>query len=138
MIVRSAYRVDPDLYLRHIADQCVEVVPREGPTVSDIQRTVEETYGLPPQSMCSKRRVKEISHPRQIAYYLSRKLTKKTYPALGRMFNRDHSTVVYGVQQARRRIASDPELRDQVEAIKERLSVDKPPIAAFCDDSTSA
>jgi chromosomal replication initiator protein len=106
--------------------------------VADIQRVVEETYGLPPKSMAGERGTWKVSHPRQIAYYLSRKLTKKTYPVLGRLFNRDHSTVVFGVQQARRRIARDPELRDQVETIKERLAGDNPPLPTFCDDLASA
>lgn len=138
MIVRSAYRADPELRDRYIVEQCVDVVPRQAPTVAGIQRAVEETYGLPPKSMSGPRGPWEVSQPRQIAYYLSRKLTKKTYPALGRLFNRDHSTVVFGVQQVRRRIARDPELRDTVETIKQRLTVENPIPAAFCDDSTSA
>ena len=49
--------------------------------------------------MSSKRRARAIVRPRQVAMYLSKVLTPRSYPEIGRKFGgRDHSTVIHAVR----------------------------------------
>lgn len=68
-------------------------------TIDEIQRTVCQFYRLDRSEMSSKRRARAVVRPRQIAMYLSKVLTPRSYPEIGRKFGgRDHSTVIHAVR----------------------------------------
>ena len=68
-------------------------------TIDEIQRTVCQFYRLDRSEMSSKRRARAIVRPRQVAMYLSKVLTPRSYPEIGRKFGgRDHSTVIHAVR----------------------------------------
>ena len=61
--------------------------------------------------MTSARRAREVARPRQVAMYLSKQLTPKSLPDIGRRFGgRDHTTVIHAVRQIEKLRASDAEL----------------------------
>lgn len=92
------------------------------PTIAEIQHVVAEFYRLPLIEMKSARRAREVAWPRQIAMYLSKRLTVRSLPEIGRHFGgRDHTTVIHSVKQTEKRLLSDPDLPGQVIAILERL-----------------
>jgi len=65
-------------------------------TIDEIQRTVCQFYRVDRQEMSSKRRARAVVRPRQVAMYLSKVLTPRSYPEIGRKFGgRDHSTVIH-------------------------------------------
>lgn len=65
-----------------------------------VQQAVAKHFGLKVSDLTSERMGRRESRPRQIAYYLSRELTSRSYPVIGRAFgNRDHSTVIRGIKQ---------------------------------------
>lgn len=77
------------------------------PSVASIQRAVAKTYGIPLLEMFSARRGWEVSHPRQVAMYLSKQLTPLSFPNIGKHFgDRDHTTVMHAVAAVEKRIAN--------------------------------
>jgi chromosomal replication initiator protein len=59
---------------------------------------VSRQFNVSMDAMQSKARKKSISFPRQVAMYLSRKHTDETLAEIGRVFNRDHSTVMHSIK----------------------------------------
>src|SRR5678810_177929 len=61
-------------------------------TMQQIQKLVASTYKLSVDELLSKNNARHISHPRQVAMYLSKNLTKHSYPEIGRSFGGKHRT----------------------------------------------
>lgn len=65
-------------------------------SVENIQKTVADFYHIKLMDLLSKKRVRAISRPRQVAMYLSRELTQLSLPEIGAAFGgRDHTTVLH-------------------------------------------
>src|SRR6202008_1533948 len=63
-------------------------------SIDEIQTQVAEHYRIRKAEMTSARRAREVARPRQVAMYLSKQLTPKSLPDIGRRFGgRDHTTV---------------------------------------------
>lgn len=86
--------------------------------ISAIQAAVATKFGVDLRDLLSERRAREVARPRQVAMYLSKRLTKRSLPTIGRQFRRDHTTIIWGIQQISELILTDPELRDAVEALE--------------------
>jgi chromosomal replication initiation ATPase DnaA len=80
------------------------------PTIASIKQAVAAHYNLPLEAMTRRCRLWEEVHPRQVAMCLSRRLTEHSSPTIGRLFQRDHSTVLTGVAAAERRCRNNPEV----------------------------
>ena len=86
-------------------------------TVAMIQAITAHCFDVPVQSMTSKRRFQKWAYPRMAAMVIARvMLPKVSYPALGRMFNRDHTTILYGERRAMRLAKKRPEFKDKLDA----------------------
>jgi chromosomal replication initiator protein len=96
---------------------------RQGaPTMENIIAAVTGKYGVKLSELQSKRRTKSITHPRQVAMFLARRITRHSLEEIGGFFGgRDHSTVIYAVDRVAKAIRSDPEVRQQVEDLLGRL-----------------
>ena len=69
-------------------------------SIDEIQTQVAEHYRIRKAEMTSARRAREVARPRQVAMYLSKQLTPKSLPDIGRRFGgRDHTTVIHAVKQ---------------------------------------
>lgn len=91
-------------------------------TVDRIQKAVCEEFRVTLTDMTSKRRARVIARPRQVAMYLSKRLTKRSLPDIGRRFGgRDHTTVMHAVKRIDSLRAEDPALNAQVEAVETAL-----------------
>ena len=79
------------------------------PTVQ-IQELVALSYGLNPKCMTARwRGAKHVSWARQVAMYLTRKLTNRSLTAIGGAFGcRDHTTVMHAVRKVEERMKADP------------------------------
>lgn len=65
-------------------------------TIQEIQIATANYFATRLADMTSHRRARSIARPRQIAMYLSKELTDRSYPVIGRAFGgRDHTTVMY-------------------------------------------
>jgi hypothetical protein len=82
-------------------------VPPGKLTITDIQRYVAQKYGLKRWDLISESRQVHIVGPRQIAMYLSFRLLGRSLSEIGRIFRRDHTTVLHSIKQTKRRVLGD-------------------------------
>ena len=87
-----------------------------------IKNTVCAKYNINVQDMDSSKRKKDIAHARQIAMYLCRELTGISLPKIGEEFgNRDHTTVMHGINKITEEIQKDPEFKEEIEELKRSI-----------------
>lgn len=99
--------------------------PHLAPTIRDIQRAVCGRFaGVSVNDINSPRRSPDVILPRQIAMYLARELTMKSFPTIARAFgDRDHSTIMYGVRKIENLSIADACLRRLIASIGSELGV---------------
>jgi len=91
-------------------------------SIDEIQTQVAEHYRIRKAEMTSARRAREVARPRQVAMYLSKQLTPKSLPDIGRRFGgRDHTTVIHAVRQIEKLRASDSELDADIRLLTRQL-----------------
>ncbi|MEW4467365.1 chromosomal replication initiator protein DnaA [Parasphingorhabdus sp. JC815] len=91
-------------------------------TIDEIQRTVCEYYRLDRNEMSSKRRARAVARPRQVAMYLAKVMTPRSYPEIGRKFGgRDHSTVIHAVKLVEQLRGEDTEMDNDVRMLLRQL-----------------
>jgi chromosomal replication initiator protein len=88
-----------------------------------IQRRVAETYDVRLADMTSKRRPATVALPRQVAMYISRRLTAHSLTEIGAAFGgRDHGTVLHASKTVEQKMESNTRLRQTVTFLMEKLS----------------
>ena len=91
-------------------------------TIQQIQKLVASTYKLTSEELISKNNARHISHPRQVAMYLSKHLTKHSYPEIGRAFGgKHHTTVMHSVEKIEALVATDETLQRLISELSESL-----------------
>jgi chromosomal replication initiator protein len=91
-------------------------------TIQQIQKLVATTYKLSVDELLSKNNARHISHPRQIAMYLCKHLTKTSYPEIGRAFGgKHHTTVIHSVEKIETLVGSDQTLQRLITELSESL-----------------
>jgi chromosomal replication initiator protein len=91
-------------------------------SIESIQREVANFYSLKVQDMKSNKKQKNISLPRQIAMYLSRRYTGASYPEIGEKFGgKDHSTVIHAVKKIEQNMGQDPSLENTVKSLSRKI-----------------
>jgi chromosomal replication initiator protein len=92
-------------------------------TIDEIQRVVCEYYKLRMPDLLSPRRARAVARPRQAAMYLSKILTNRSLPEIGRKFGgRDHTTVMHAVRKIEELKASDANIAEDVELLTRQLT----------------
>lgn len=87
-------------------------------TVERIISEVGRTYGVSSSDIRSSKRSSQISNARQIAMYVIRDITQMSMASIGEEFGgRDHSTVVYAINQVTKNIAQDAKYKETIEDI---------------------
>jgi chromosomal replication initiator protein len=91
-------------------------------TIQQIQKAVASTYKLTSEELISKNNARQISHPRQVAMYLCKHLTKHSYPEIGRAFGgKHHTTVMHSVEKIETLVATDETLQRLISELSESL-----------------
>ena len=99
------------------------VVRGDKPDVEAIIRVVAEQMQVKPSDIKGDRRQQGIARSRQVAMYLTRKITGLSYPAIGEKFGgKDHSTVINAEQRIVQIMGEEPEFRNMVESLLRRLN----------------
>ncbi len=97
-----------------------DTISQKGRAVSIelIQRKVADYFSLPEEALKSKKRVKKLVMPRQLAMYLSRELTQASLNDIGQRFGgKDHSTVLHAINKVKEMIAQGGETAEQAQRI---------------------
>ncbi len=91
-------------------------------TIDQIQKKVSEHFNLKISDMHSARRSRIIARPRQIAMYLSKNLTTRSLPEIGRKFGgRDHTTVIHAIKKVEELKKNDSNLSEDIEILTRSL-----------------
>lgn len=94
------------------------------PLVSEIQQATARHFGVSMIDLLSQRRSRDVARPRQVAMYLCRMLTVRSFPEIGSLFgDRDHTTVMHAVKVIRSLVREDPELERAVSTISRQIAV---------------
>lgn len=87
--------------------------------IRDIQEIVASFYGVTVLDLTCARRTADIVYPRQVAMYLAKTLTPRSFPEIGRFFgDRDHTTVLHALRKIDGMIARDPAIASEVAALR--------------------
>lgn len=91
-------------------------------SIPTIQQYVADYYGITLDELNGKRRDKRLVVPRQIAMYLCREETESSYDAIGGAFgDRDHTTVLHGVEKISELLGEDQRLAADIAALQNLL-----------------
>lgn len=90
-------------------------------TVDVILESVEEFFKIKAEDLFGKSRKKNVNHARQIAIYLIRQLLNEPYEAIGEIFNRNHTTIMYSNDQIELKLKEERDLAEEVEAIRKLI-----------------
>ena len=112
--------IDIDMAQECLAD--ILRVSERKVTIEEIIRKVADHYNLRMSDMISARRSRTISRPRQLAMFLSKNLTSKSLPEIGRRFGgRDHTTVIHAVKKIEELKNKDLQIAEEVEILRRML-----------------
>jgi chromosomal replication initiator protein len=95
-------------------------------TIDLIQSTVCKFFKISKNEMLSSRRSRYLVRPRQTAIYLTKILTSKSLPEIGREFsNRDHTTIIHSVKTIEKLKKTNPELNNNIDNLKNQILYNK-------------
>jgi chromosomal replication initiator protein len=97
-------------------------LPENKVTIDKIQTIVCKFFKISKNEMLSSRRSRYLVRPRQTAIYLSKILTSKSLPEIGREFsNRDHTTIIHSVKTIEKIKSHDIEMTDNINKLKNQI-----------------
>ena len=95
-------------------------------TIDLIQTTVCKFFKISKNEMLSSRRSRYLVRPRQTAIYLTKILTSKSFPEIGREFSgRDHTTIIHSVKTIEKLKNDNIELSNNIETLKNQILYNK-------------
>jgi chromosomal replication initiator protein len=112
--------------LKHLLRDSLSQEKQPDMTFDTIQRAVAEHFDVRITDLSSKRRPRDVAVPRQVAMFLCRKMTRSSFPEIANAFSKTHATVLHACRAVSSRMDVDPELRDHVERISQKLGRSQP------------
>ncbi|MDC3058831.1 chromosomal replication initiator protein DnaA [Candidatus Pelagibacter sp.] len=95
-------------------------------TIDSIQTIVCKFFKISKNEMLSSRRSRYLVRPRQTAIYLTKILTTKSLPEIGREFsNRDHTTIIHSVKTIEKLREKDPSMNDNINKLRNIILYNK-------------
>lgn len=120
LVFRQSF--EPNISLDRVDDilgHLTRAEERKKVRIEDIQRIVAQHFNVPRNEMLSNRRTRTVVRPRQIAMYLSKILTPRSLPEIGRRFGgRDHTTVLHAVRKVEEMKSGDTSLSKELELLR--------------------
>lgn len=94
-----------------------------GVTVDKIFTAVYKKYGIKKDDIIGERRTKDIAQARHIAIYLIRQITDMSFPGIGKILNRNHTTIISSIETVEKKIMASPafsmEMDEMIKSIKQ-------------------
>ena len=108
--------------IEHVLRDILQEEARRAVSIDQVQRKVAEHYDVRLADMTSKRRPANIAFPRQIAMFISRRLTKNSLQDIGEAFGgRDHGTVIHACKTVQDRMDKQENLRQVIRFLETAL-----------------
>lgn len=101
------------IVLRDMVKETVKII-----SIEMIQKTVAEFFNISCSDLKAKKRTQNILKPRQVAMYLSRRLTNLSLPEIGNSFGgKDHTTVLHSLRKIEENLKEDFQLKNEIEKL---------------------
>ena len=121
VIAVSRYK-KKDLSAELVREVLVPLLGERQVTADEVMKTVSVEYGVRVSDITGAKKSRDISLPRQISMYLIRRLTRLSYPEIGRLMGgKDHSTVVKGVKKMTSLLEEDQDLARRMRMVEKKL-----------------
>lgn len=106
-----------DVCMEHAKIAVADILTAKASAVTPerILTFVSQKYGIPTEDIIGKRKTDAIASARQVAIYLLREFTDMSFANIGKVFNRDHSTVVASVNKVKDRMKEDSSFEAQID-----------------------
>ncbi len=100
----------------------LELLPDERETTpSDIIRFVAQHYGIRVADLKGRSNRRSIALPRQVAMFLIREILDLSFPEIGKIFGKHHSTVMYSVETVQKLRQSNPDFDSSLTSFREHF-----------------
>ncbi len=100
-----------------------ELLPEERTsTPADIIRFVAQHYGIRVADLKGRSNRRSIALPRQVSMYLIREILELSFPEIGKIFSKHHSTVIYAVDTIQKTRQSNPDLDSTLTSFREHFT----------------
>jgi chromosomal replication initiator protein len=99
--------------------------------VSEIIEAVSKIYSVSSKDLLGKKRSQKIMAPRHTAMLLTRALTASSFPEMGDVFKRDHSSIQHAVKKMKKLYLSNPDKATEIELVGEHLGIPKQTISIW-------
>lgn len=93
-------------------------------TIDKIFAAIYKKYDISRDDLVGKKRTKEIARARHITIYLIREITEMSYPNIGKIFERDHTTVLSSLEVVAKNITTDPLYAADIDYLKKEIQGD--------------
>lgn len=117
----SGEKIDMDLARGCISELLGGAEPTSV-TVEKIFSSVYQRYGIKKEELVSAKRNKEVAFTRHVTIYIIREVTEMSLPNIGKIFNRDHSTIISSIETIERRLITDANLDFDIKEIIKEVS----------------
>ena len=89
------------------------------PTIDVIKKATLKIFPIARADLEGPSKMQSFVYPRQVAMYLCRTMTRKSFPQIGRAFGkRDHTTVLYAFRRIDKALPDDPRLADDIARVE--------------------
>ena len=92
--------------------------PWINPTPEFIIKAVAKYFEINPEDITGKDRSQKMVEPRKVAMYMVRDMTHLSFPKMGEVFNKDHSTVKHAIDTLEEQLKDDAALREKIQDVK--------------------
>lgn len=112
--------IDMDMAKNILKDILVE--QKKEISIESIQKIVANHFNVKTAELKSSKRLKTLVLPRQVAMYISRKLTSSSFPEIGNRFGgKDHSTIIHAIKKIEQKMEEDLQLKTTIERLMESM-----------------
>ena len=91
-------------------------------TVDKIFAAIFKKYNVTKEDVLGKKRNREIANARHMAIYLIKEITEMSYPDIGKIFSRDHTTAIASYQAIEKRLSSDALAQVEIDELKKEVA----------------
>lgn len=91
-------------------------------TIDKIFSAIVKKYAIPREEVVGKKRTKDIMTARHVCIYLIREITEMSFPNIGKVFGKDHTTMIASHEWVKKRIIREPIFAADIESLRKEIT----------------